>query len=249
METAQVLPQIKLVPIIICMLIVLCSGAFLSFLKTALACCRRARLRLFAEKGDKNYIRAMELKEKTGYYQASLRTGIIFLEILLGGLGSLLIFTVLRNGNSLNILTGIFFFIIVSLISSVIFFILAETIPRAAARSAPEKITAAFSGFIKIFPVFNFLLMALEKTAIKLISRITGLNSSPGMTEDELRIALLEGEKSGIVESRERTMVEGVFYLGDRPAGTFMTHRSEIIWLDPDDTPEKIMETIKETEQ
>lgn len=27
-------------------------------------------------------------------------------------------------------------------------------------------------------------------------------------------------------------MVEGVFYLGDRPAGAFMTHRSEIQWLD-----------------
>jgi len=53
-----------------------------------------------------------------------------------------------------------------------------------------------------------------------------------GMTEDELRIALDEGEKSGIVESKERTMVEGVFYLGDRPLRTFMTHRSEIQWLD-----------------
>jgi putative hemolysin len=52
------------------------------------------------------------------------------------------------------------------------------------------------------------------------------------MTEDELRYALMEGEKSGIVESKERTMVEGVFYLGDRPLGTFMTHRSEIQWLD-----------------
>jgi putative hemolysin len=58
------------------------------------------------------------------------------------------------------------------------------------------------------------------------------------MTEDELRIALLEGEKSGIVESEERTMVEGVFYLGDRPVGTFMTHRSEIQWLDIDAGPE-----------
>jgi putative hemolysin len=52
------------------------------------------------------------------------------------------------------------------------------------------------------------------------------------MTEEELRHALLEGEKSGVVESRERTMVEGVFYLGDRQVGAFMTHRSEIKWLD-----------------
>lgn len=53
-----------------------------------------------------------------------------------------------------------------------------------------------------------------------------------GITEDELRQALLDGEKSGIVESKERTMVEGIFYLGDRHVGAFMTHRSEIEWLD-----------------
>jgi len=56
--------------------------------------------------------------------------------------------------------------------------------------------------------------------------------SKRGMTEEELRHALLEGEKAGVVESKERTMVEGVFYLGDRPVSAFMTHRSAIKWLD-----------------
>ena len=58
-----------------------------------------------------------------------------------------------------------------------------------------------------------------------------------GITEDELRSALEEGEKSGVVESKERTMVEGVFYLGDRPVSAFMTHRSEIQWVDIDADP------------
>jgi putative hemolysin len=61
-----------------------------------------------------------------------------------------------------------------------------------------------------------------------------------GITENELRIALQEGEKSGIVESQERSMVEGVFYLGDRPVGAFMTHRSELEWLDVNDDEEQV---------
>ena len=60
------------------------------------------------------------------------------------------------------------------------------------------------------------------------------------MTEEQLRTALIEGEKSGIVESNERTMVEGVFYLGDRPVKAFMKHRSEIIWFDINEDPESI---------
>ena len=63
--------------------------------------------------------------------------------------------------------------------------------------------------------------------------------SQKGMTEEDLRHALLEGEKSGVVESEERTMVEGVFYLGDRPVSAFMTHRSEILWLDIDASAEE----------
>jgi putative hemolysin len=45
-------------------------------------------------------------------------------------------------------------------------------------------------------------------------------------------MALEEGEKSGAVESKERSMVEGVLYLGDRPVSAFMTHRSEMEFLD-----------------
>jgi putative hemolysin len=45
------------------------------------------------------------------------------------------------------------------------------------------------------------------------------------------------------MESEERTMVEGVFYLGDRPVGTFMTHRSEIQWLEVHADAEKVRET------
>jgi len=67
---------------------------------------------------------------------------------------------------------------------------------------------------------------------LKLIKKMLPPQARREMTEEGLHLALLEGEKSGVVESRERTMVEGVFYLGDRPVSAFMTHRSEIIWLD-----------------
>jgi len=233
----------------ICFLAVFLAGAFLSLLKTALACCRKSRLGLSAEKGDKNYIRALRLKERTGHYQASLRAGIIFLEIILGCLGGVTVFRILYRENMLNPLSGVLSFFLVSVITGYVFFILSETIPRAIARSAPEKITAAFSGFIKIFPVLFFPLLVLEKTVIKLMNLIPGYESGPGITEDEFRIALLEGERSGIVESKERTMVEGVFYLGDKPAGTFMTHRSEIKWLDINDSPEHLREIVKGTDQ
>ena len=80
---------------------------------------------------------------------------------------------------------------------------------------------------------------------LKVIKKILPSFSRREMTEEGLHLALLEGEKSGVVESRERTMVEGVFYLGDRPVSAFMTHRSEINWLEINSSPEDARKTIE----
>jgi len=119
-------------------------------------------------------------------------------------------------------------------------FLLGDIVPRLAARIAPERIAASLLPLLNIFslPLRPFYCMARRFGAR--LRPVFNLESGSGMTEDELRIALMEGEKSGIVESKERTMVEGVFYLGDRPVGAFMTHRSEIQWLDINAPPEEI---------
>jgi len=86
-------------------------------------------------------------------------------------------------------------------------------------------------------PPFNKIYKNLKSIIKKAVHPIGHKNA---MTEDDLRSALIESEKSGNVESNARTMVEGVFYLGDRPVGAFMTHRSEIQWFNIDDLPDDI---------
>ena len=77
----------------------------------------------------------------------------------------------------------------------------------------------------------------------------SGGTSRRGMTEEDLQQdlhqVLLEGEKSGVVETEERTMVEKVFYLGDRTVSAFMTHRSEVQWLDQEASAEEAKEAAK----
>ena len=77
------------------------------------------------------------------------------------------------------------------------------------------------------------------------LKKIFSRGSGRGITEAELLNALQEGEKSGVMDSEERTMVEGVFYLGDKPVSAFMTHRSEIQWLDIDADPVEAREAAE----
>ena len=108
-----------------------------------------------------------------------------------------------------------------------------DYVAKSLARHAPERVAAALLAPARAaaLPLRPFTFLARKFGAVTRRA-FPPKADREGMTEDDLRHALIEGEKSGIVESKERAMVEGVFYLGDRPLGVFMTHRSEVQWLD-----------------
>lgn len=113
---------------------------------------------------------------------------------------------------------------------------------------APKKVSFLCRIWINLFTL-PFILPALKfdsfiRSVFKLDTSDNSLTEDE--LQDELRNVLLEGEKSGFVESKERTMVEGVFYLGDRAVGAFMTHRSEIQWLDVNAPYEEVMQKALE---
>jgi putative hemolysin len=135
---------------------------------------------------------------------------------------------------------------------TIVFFVLCAIlftvlIPKSVSAAAPEKTAAFLLPLVKLanIPLKPFFLLGNRFFNIFKISIAREADDS-GITEDEIRNFLIEGEKSGVVESSERTMVEGVFYLGDRPVSAFMTHRSEIQWLDCNAPYKQIRDTALE---
>jgi putative hemolysin len=218
--------------------LIILSG-FFSFFDSAFNACRKPRLQKEAREGKTKWLYGAVLNalDNPRILTLTCRLWINILRILAVFLAS---FSVMRyvhpSGRFSALLDACAFVFVIALTM----FVLGDIIPRLAARIAPERIAAS------LLPLLNFFSLPL-RPFYSLASRfgarlrpVFHLESGSGMTEDELRIALMEGEKSGIVESKERTMVEGVFYLGDRPVGAFMTHRSEVQWLDINAPPEEI---------
>ena len=141
------------------------------------------------------------------------------------------------NSDAVYITITIITFAVSALVTGIIITLLSDTLPVIISRHKPEKTAAMLLPVIKILsvPMLPVTLPAIKfasffKSAFHPETDDSGRKEEE--LQDKLRSTLLEGEKSGIVESKERSMVEGVFYLGDRPVGVFMTHRSEIQWLD-----------------
>jgi putative hemolysin len=212
------------------------ASGFFSSIETALISSRKSKLRSKAPEENSNYTKILEIVEHPGSFLFILHAWISFLRISAGIIGGFRIDWYLGTVLNRPELSGFYLRPLVICIAALLItlgaVLLGELIPRQIALAAPEKLLAGVLPFIKILGFFLRPLMILTARCSDLIYRIFHIEASePAITEDELRLALMEGEKSGIVESEERTMVEGVFYLGDRPVGAFMTHRSEIAWL------------------
>src|SRR4029079_5752711 len=69
-------------------------------------------------------------------------------------------------------------------------------------------------------------------------------SSDDAVTEEEIKTLITEGTEAGTIDEAEQEIIERVFHLGDRNITSLMTHRSDIIWFNLDDSEEKIKEKI-----
>ena len=236
-------------------LLMILSGMF-SLFTFALDLCRKSRLE--KERGKK-YKAVLDFLEHNGddtaqtaeshiasasHLLVSCRLWNNIFRVLSVSVIIVILFLRMTTKNGLNvsvlILLGVFALILALIIS-----ILCDALPKLISRTKPEKIAADLFPAVKFFsyPMLPFTLLACKLAS--LFRENSGLEADDNSNKeeelhDELRSTLLEGEKSGLVESKQRTMVEGVFYLGGRPVGAFMTHRSEIEWFDINDSYEEV---------
>jgi putative hemolysin len=217
--------------------LILLNG-FFSMSEMAIVSARKARLKAKAEAGKKSYAAALDAAERPARFLSTIQIGITLIGTLAGAFGGATIARPLAAAfaglppiapyaEALSV--GL-----VVLTITVLSIVLGELVPKQLALARPEGVAAAVVPILNVISlVFRPLVSILSKTT-NLILKLFRVSEADDrtITEEEIRITLLEGERTGIVAEQERSMVEGVFYLGDRPVETFMTHRSDLVWLE-----------------
>ena len=242
------------IDMILIAVLIIASG-FFSLFKEALKAAQKPRMQAQADEAEKrgkllrakSIRRGMKAVENPNRHLAVARIWISVLRTLAAIFAGFNLEHMIHGAHS----AGIPFPAAVAAVTAAIalaILLFGDLAPGIIARASPEKTTV---NFLPLFEAFTlplrpllFLANVAGKAAGKGLRPL--LKTKQKMTEDELRNALMEGEKSGIVESKERKMVEGVFYLGDRSLGAFMTHRSELQWLDINAPPQDIRAKVLE---
>jgi len=225
--------------LIIVIALILFSG-FFSLFDYALGFCKKSRLEKQKKKIYKTVLKAFENPRRLSLV---CRSWINISRILAAFFTGFAVIRYLDTATHANFFEKALVIAAAALVLGIVTTLLADALPKLISHGKPEKTAAFLIYFVKILgiPMFPFILPAV-KFAVR-------FHHEDNITEDELRDVLLEGEKQGIVEKKERTMVEGVFYLGDRPVEAFMTHRSEIQWLDVNAPYNEIKEKVIEHRQ
>jgi putative hemolysin len=235
---------------ILFIIVLILINGFFSMSELALISSRKVRLEQRAEDGDKGAQSALELLKSSSRLLSAVQIGITLVGIFTGALGGATLAermaVWLAKVPWLVPYAGGISIVLVVIVTTYLSLVIGELIPKRIAMNNPEKIASQVSGFMKFLSKAMSPIVRLLAASTDLGLKILGMSPSkdPPITEDEIKGLIEQGTLVGVFDSVEQDMVEGVFRLNDRSISAIMTPRTEIEWLDANDTPEQLLNQI-----
>lgn len=237
-----------MVEILLILGLILLNGLF-SMAEIALVSARKARLEAQANKGDKNAKEALELANHPDTFLSTVQIGITLIGILTGIMSGEKLksdfvafldrFELIRDYSN-GIATAIIV-IIITYFSMV----LGELVPKRLGLARPEKISKFFAKPMRVLGTITYpFIWLLSKSTYVIVKLLKIKTADNQVTEEEIKAIISEGTEQGAIEEAEQEIIERVFHLGDRTITSLMTHRSDLVWFDVNDTEAAIREKI-----
>ncbi|HEY8389131.1 MAG TPA: hemolysin family protein [Parasegetibacter sp.] len=230
--------------------LILLNGLF-SMSEIALVSARKARLEGQANKGDKNAKEALDLSNNPDTFLSTVQIGITLIGILTGIYsgerikGDVVAF--LNRFESLQPYSDGIATALVVIVVTYFSLVLGELFPKRIGLSNPEAIAKYVARPMRLLSIVTYPFVLLLTWSTNLISRLLKIKSNNNqVTEEEIKAMINEGTEHGAIEEAEQEIIERIFHLGDRNITSLMTHRSDIVWFDVNDTEASIREKIME---
>ncbi len=227
--------------ILLILFLTVLNGAF-AMSEMALAASRKSRLQAMADDGDKGSQVALELMEHPTQFLSSVQVGITSIGMLNGIVGEAAF-----SGSLAALLSGwgmgvegaeVLATVIVVVVITFVTIVFGELVPKRVGQMYPEAVARWVSRPMKVVAQAAKPFVALLTLTTQAVLRALGIQSQnqPAVTEAEINASLEEGVDAGVIEAQEHRMVRNVFALDDRQLASIMVPRSDIKWLDAQDT-------------
>ena len=226
-------------------------NALFALSELAMVSVNRARLAVLEGKGNKGAGLARVLAEDPQRFLPTVQVGITLISILSGVFGGArfagdLAPLLVRAGLPEHAADTVALLVVVVLITYLTL-VLGELVPKQLALRHPERVAAAAARPLQVLARATGPVVWVLGRSSNAVLRLLGAHRpvSQTVTEEELHALLAEGEQTGVIETEERSMIERVLRLADKPVRAIMTPRTELAWIDRTDSPAEIARALR----
>lgn len=218
----------------------------------ALVSVRKARLEAMKNKGNLKAAVALRLIEKPDSFLSTIQIGITLISILTGlysgeKFGSMLV-PYISEIDGLEKYAHSISTTVIVIIVTFASIIIGELIPKRLALMRAERIATLVAPPMLFISKITYPVVMLLSGVTNMIFKVLNIKPQTDntVTEEEIKALITEGSEHGDIEEDEKEIIERVFHLGDRSITSLMTHRTDIIWVDSNET---VGDVINRTDQ
>ncbi|MCS6989721.1 MAG: hemolysin family protein [Chloroherpetonaceae bacterium] len=229
--------------------LILANGLF-ALAEIAIVSSKKTRLEQLAQKGDEGAKVALELANSPERFLSTVQVGITLIGVLAGAFGGATLAEPLSerlsqweflDEYSESVSLGV-------VVSAITFLsiVVGELAPKRVALSNPETIARVVAKPMLWLSKAANPIVKILSGATSLITNALGIKSNPDspVTEEEVRIMIALGTKSGEFEPVEQELINRIFKLSDRRVSELMTPKNEILWIDVNDSEKAIRDLV-----
>jgi len=236
--------------ITIILILILLNG-FFALSEIALVSVKRSRLEHLASQGNARARTVLNLLKNPEHFLSSVQVGITLIGIISGAYGG----AALSGDMEMYLSQFTFLGEYVHTVSLVIVIggityvsiVIGELVPKTLAMNNAEPIALFAIPIIKYFTLIAYPFVKLLSFSTSLIIRLFGIKETAedSLSEDELRFLLKTAGKQGVLETEETQVHQNLFMFTDQTAKSMLTHRSDLEWINIDDSIDDIFSYMK----
>lgn len=239
-----------LTDILFVLVLILINGVF-ALSEIAIISSKRVRLAQMADGGSAGARQAMTLASEPTRFLSSVQVGITSIGILNGAIGEATIAGPLRSGLEQIAVPAPYAqplslaIVVVSI--TYVSLILGELVPKRLALTDPEKIASIIARPMQMIAAIGRPIVWLLSISTDSMVRLLGVRkvNRAAVTMEELKVLIEQGTEEGVLEPSEHEMMTNVLNLDERHVGGVLTPRSEMVFLDVQDSAERNRDKLR----
>lgn len=240
---------------VIVVLLLVLANAFFVAAEFAIVKVRSTQLQPLADKNNRRAKLAVKVVSNLDTFLSASQVGITMASLGLGWIGEPVAVKILEP---LFTMLGITYPQTVKTLAIIIGFIFLTFLHISIGEQAPKMLSIKHpisTSMFVAFPLNTFYLVFkpviwLLNNSANLVLQLIGIQQVSEAerfhSEEELRILISEGRKSGAIDQTEHQLIEKIFEFNDKIAREIMVPRNHMVALDLDDTRENIYRTVTE---